>query len=46
LGIAVQDGSEWGLRADTWNMMPLLGSPPATAATSTTTGAGSTMPNK
>jgi uncharacterized protein (TIGR02246 family) len=45
LAIAVRDGTEWRVRADTWNMMPPPSAQPAAAAASTTS-SGSTTPNK
>jgi uncharacterized protein (TIGR02246 family) len=44
LTIAVRDGTQWRLRADTWNMMPPPAAQPATAAATATTGSGSTTP--
>lgn len=46
LTISAKEGGEWRTRADTWNMMSPPAAQPSTAAAKTTTGAGSTMPNK
>ena len=39
-----QEGSDWKIRVDVWNMPPPA--PPKEAAASATTGSGSTTPNK
>lgn len=46
LTIAVQEGAQWHVRAETWNMMPPPAAQPATAATSESSASGSSTPNK
>jgi uncharacterized protein (TIGR02246 family) len=42
--VVAQEGSDWKIRVDIWNMPPPA--PPKEAAASATAGSGSTMPNK